>query len=50
MRGSSTKLFLPKPKPKTENLKKSLSYRGEKLWNSLSDEARNKRSYASFNS
>ncbi len=48
MRGSSTKLFLPKPK--TEYLKKSLSYRGAKLWNSLPDEARNKHSLASFNS
>jgi hypothetical protein len=45
---SSTKLFLPKPK--TEYLKKSLSYRGAKLWNSLPDEARNKHSLASFNS
>ncbi len=48
MRGSSTKLFLPKPK--TEYLKKSLSYRGANLWNSLPDEARNKHSLASFNS
>jgi hypothetical protein len=39
MRGSSIKLFLPKPK--TEYLKKSLSFRGAKLWNSLSDEAIN---------
>ncbi len=51
MRGSSTKLFLPKPKTEiTEYLKKSLSYRGGKLWNSLADEARNKHSLASFNS
>ena len=32
LRGSTTKLNLPKPK--TEYLKKSLSYRGAKLWNS----------------
>ena len=35
LRGSSTKLCLPQPK--TDYLKKSLSYRGAKLWNSLSD-------------
>ena len=33
LRGSATKLYLPKPK--TEYLKKGLSYRGAKLWNSL---------------
>ena len=46
LRGSSTKLYLPQPK--TDNLKKSLSYRGAKLWNSLSDDLRNKESLAAF--
>ena len=47
LRGSSTKLHLPKPK--TEYLKKSLSYRGAKLWNSLPNELRQKESLAIFN-
>jgi hypothetical protein len=46
LRGSSTKLYLPQPK--TDNLKKSLSYRGAKLWNSLSDDLRSKESLAAF--
>ena len=40
LRGSSTKFHLPRPR--TEYLKKSLSYRGAHLWNSLSTELRNK--------
>jgi hypothetical protein len=36
LRGFSAKLHLPKPK--TEYLKKSLSYKRAKLWNSLPDE------------
>ena len=46
LRGSSTKLCLPQPK--TDYLKKSLNYRGAKLWNSLSDDIRNKESLAAF--
>ena len=46
LRGSSTELCLPQPK--TDYLKKSLSYRGPKLWNSLSDDIRNKESLAAF--
>jgi hypothetical protein len=47
LRGSSTKLYLPQPK--TDYLKKSLSYRGAKLWNSpVSDDLRNKESLAAF--
>ena len=45
-RCSSTKLYLPQPK--TDYLKKSLSYRGAKLCNSLSDDLRNKESLAAF--
>ena len=48
LRGSSTKLCLSQPK--TDYLKKSLSYRGAKLWNSLSDNIRNKESLAAFKS
>ncbi len=48
LRGSTTKLYLPKPK--TEYLKKGLSYRGAKLWNSLLDKLRNKQSLSQFNS
>ena len=36
LRGSSPKLCLPQPM--TDYLKKSFSYRGGKLWNSLSDD------------
>ena len=46
LRGSSTKLYLPQPK--TDYLKKSLSYRGAKMWNRLSDDLRNKESLAAF--
>ena len=46
LRGSSTKHCLPQPK--TDYLKKSLSYRGAKLWSSLSDDIRNKESLAAF--
>ena len=38
LRGSSSKLFLPRPR--TESLKKSLSYNGAQLWNSLPPELR----------
>ena len=48
LRGSATKLYLPKPK--TEYLKKGFSYRGAKLWNGLSDEQRNIQSLSHFNS
>ena len=48
LRGSTTKLYLPKPK--TEYLKKSLGYRGAKLWNSLPDELRNKQTFSQFHS
>ena len=47
LRGSSTRLYLPQL-PKTDHLKKSLSYGGAKLWNSLSDDLRNKESLAAF--
>ena len=43
LRSSSTKFHLPQPR--TEYLKKSLSYRGAHLWNSLSTELRNKDSF-----
>jgi hypothetical protein len=46
LRGSSTRLYFPQPK--TDHLKKSLSYGGAKLWNSLSDDLRNKESLAAF--
>jgi hypothetical protein len=46
LRGSSTKLYLPQPK--IDHLQRSLSYRGAKLWNSLSDDLRNKESLAAF--
>ena len=39
LRGSSTSLQLPQPKP--EKLKKSFSYDGAKLWNSLPADVRN---------
>ena len=42
LRGSSTKLFLPHPH--SDFLKKGLSFRGAKLWNSLSEELRTKES------
>ena len=46
LRGSSTKLCLPQPK--TDYLKKSFSYRGAKLWNSLTDDIRSKESLVAF--
>ena len=46
LQGSTTKLYLPKPK--TEYFKKGLGYRGAKLWNSLPDELRNKQSLSQF--
>ena len=39
LRNSDMKLYLPKPK--TDYMKKNLSYIGAKLWNSLSSETRN---------
>ena len=48
LRGSFAKFHLPQPR--SEYLKKSLSYRGAHLWNSLSIELRNKESLHSFNS
>ena len=35
--------------PKTEYLKKSISFRGPKIWNSLSEQARNSESLSIFN-
>ena len=46
LRGSSTKLCLPQPK--IDYLKKSISYRGARLWNILSDDIRNKESFTAF--
>ena len=43
LRGSFTKLDLPLPKTELRNsVKKSLSFRGAKLWNSIPCELRNK--------
>ena len=47
LRGSFNKINLPLPK--IEFLKKSLSYRVAKLWDSLPYEIRNKESFYSFN-
>ena len=47
LRGSNSTLFLPRPK--TEYLKKSISFRGPKIWNSLSEQARNSESLSIFN-
>ena len=46
LRGSSTKLCLPQLT--TDYLKESISYRGAKLWNSLSDDIRSKESLVAF--
>ena len=46
LRGSSTSLQLPLPK--TENLKKSFSYNGARLWNSLPKELRDCNSLSLF--
>ena len=47
LRGSNSTLFLPRPE--TEYLKKSISFRGPKIWNSLSEQARNGESLSIFN-
>ena len=46
LRGSSTGLFIPRPR--TEFLKKSFSYSGAKLWNRISEDIRSSVSYNSF--
>ncbi len=46
LRGSSTSLQLPQPK--TEKLKKSFSYDGAKLWNSLPVDVRNSETLTIF--
>ena len=38
LRGSLTKLYIPKPKTKTEFLKNSFGYTGAKLWNQIPEE------------
>ena len=38
LRNNNLKLSLPKPKPKTDFLKRSFSYRGAIAWNSLPSE------------
>ena len=47
LRGSNSTFFLPRPR--TEYLKKSISFRGPKIWNSLSEQARNSESLSIFN-
>ena len=46
LRGSATKLYIPKPK--TEFLKNSFGYSGAKLWNQIPEEIRNLGSLKSF--
>ena len=46
LRGSSTKLHIPRPK--TESLKNSFQYSGAKLWNKIPEEIRNSTSYNIF--
>ena len=46
LRGSSTSLFIPRPR--TEFLKKSFSYSGNKIWNQIPENIRNLVSYVSF--
>ena len=46
LRGSSTLLQLPQPK--TEKLKKSFSYNGAKIWNSLPADVRNSETLTIF--
>ena len=46
LRGSSTGLFIPRPR--TEFFKKSFSYSGAKLWNRIPENIRNSISYNSF--
>ena len=48
LRGSSSKQFVPRPQ--TEALKKSFTYRGTVLWNSLPVEAINAKSIAEYKS
>ena len=48
LRGTDTNLFLPRPK--TEYLKKSISFKGPKIWNSLSEEAKISDYLSIFNS
>ena len=48
LRGSSSKLFLPRPR--TESLKKSLSYKGVQQWNSLPPGVRTASSLRAFKS
>ena len=48
LRGTDTNLFLPRPR--TEYLKKSISFRGPKIWNALSAEAKISDSLSIFNS
>ena len=48
LRNSDFKFYLPKPK--TEHMKKSISYSGAKLWNNLPSEVRNSVSINTFNS
>ena len=47
LRGSNSTLFFPRPK--TEYLKESISFRGPKIWISLSEQARNSESLSIFN-
>jgi hypothetical protein len=46
LRGSSTRLCLPKPR--TEYLKKSFSYNGVRVWNQIPEDIRTSTSYISF--
>ena len=46
LRGSSTRLCLPKPR--TEYLKKSFSYNGAHVWNQIPEDIRTSASYISF--
>ena len=46
LRGSASKLYIPKPK--TDFLKNSFGYSGAKLWNQIPEEIRNSGSFKSF--
>ena len=46
LRGSSTRLCLPKPR--TKNLKKSFSYNGAHVWNQIPEDIRTSAFYISF--
>ena len=48
LRNSDHRFYLPKPR--TEYIKKSISYSGAKLWNNLSSEVRNSVSINTFHS